>query len=51
MACVYVSTLMKQFQGRKLRHLKSGCAVTTNTVITMVSWKVQNQKLSGRLEV
>ena len=26
-------------------------AITTNTIITMVPWTVQNQKLSGHLEV
>ena len=51
MACVYISTLLKQFQGRNSRNLKSDCAVTTNTVITMVSWRVWNQKLSDHLEV
>ena len=51
MAYVYISTLLNQFQGRNLRHLKSGCAITTNTVITIVPWRVQNQKLSDHLEV
>ena len=51
MAYVYISTLLKQFQGRNLRHLKSGCAITTNAVVTMVTWSVQNQKISGHLEV
>ena len=44
-------TMLKQFQGRNLRYLKGSCAITTNTVITMVPWRVQNQKLSGHLEV
>ena len=51
MVYVCISTLLKQFRGKDLRHLKSACAITTNTVITIVPWRVQNQKLSGHLEV